>query len=63
MCHHPPPIKTLIDRQRAADKAYDAAMHKIPDKKSSADVGGAMFVLPRASSNRLVGFEGGGETC
>ncbi len=33
----PPPSQEQIDRQRAADKAYDAAMHKIPDKKSSAD--------------------------
>ena len=33
----PPSTQEQIDRQRAADKAYDAAMHKIPDKKSSAD--------------------------
>jgi hypothetical protein len=33
----PPPTQEQIERQKAADKAYDAAMHKIPDKKSSAD--------------------------
>jgi len=33
----PPPTQEQIDRQRAADKAYEAAMHKIPEKKSSTD--------------------------
>jgi hypothetical protein len=33
----PPPTQEQIERQKAADKAYDAAMHKIPDRKSSAD--------------------------
>jgi hypothetical protein len=33
----PPPSQEQIDRQKAADKAYEAAIHKIPDKKSSAD--------------------------
>jgi len=33
----PPPSQEQIERQKAAEKAYDAAMHKIPDKKSSAD--------------------------
>jgi len=26
-----------IERRKAADRAYEAAMHKIPDKKPSAD--------------------------
>jgi hypothetical protein len=33
----PPPTQEQIERQKAADKAYDTAIHKIPDKKSSAD--------------------------
>jgi hypothetical protein len=33
----PPPTQEQIDRQRAADKAYEAAMHEIPEKKSSTD--------------------------
>jgi len=33
----PPPSQEQIERQKAADKAYEAAIHKIPDKKSSAD--------------------------
>lgn len=33
----PPPTQEQIERQKAADKAYEAAMRKLPDKKSSAD--------------------------
>ncbi|MGA8650092.1 MAG: hypothetical protein ACLP19_17810 [Xanthobacteraceae bacterium] len=33
----PPPSQEQIERQKAADKAYDAAIHKIPDKKSPPD--------------------------
>ena len=33
----PPPSKEQIERRKAADKAYDAAIQKIPEKKSSAD--------------------------
>jgi hypothetical protein len=32
-----PPTQEQIERQRATDKAYEAAIHKLPDKKSSAD--------------------------
>jgi len=32
-----PPTKEEIERQKASDRAYDAAMKKIPDKKSSGD--------------------------
>jgi hypothetical protein len=32
-----PPTQEEIDRQKAVDQAYDAAIKKIPDKKSSAD--------------------------
>jgi len=33
----PPPTKEEIEKQKAADRAYNAAMQKIPDKKSSVD--------------------------
>jgi hypothetical protein len=33
----PPPTQEQIERQKAADKAYEAAIRKLPDKKSSAD--------------------------
>ena len=33
----PPPTAGEIERQKASDRAYDAAMKKIPDKKSSGD--------------------------
>jgi hypothetical protein len=33
----PPPSQEQIERQKAADKAYQAAIRKLPDKKSSAD--------------------------
>jgi len=32
-----PPTSEQIEKQKATDKAYDAAMHKIPDKKAPAD--------------------------
>jgi hypothetical protein len=32
-----PPTREEIERQNANDRAYDAAMKKIPDKKSSGD--------------------------
>jgi hypothetical protein len=32
-----PPTQEQIERQRATDKAYEAAIHKLPDKKSSPD--------------------------
>jgi hypothetical protein len=33
----PPPTQEQIERQKAADKAYQAVIRKLPDKKSSAD--------------------------
>jgi hypothetical protein len=33
----PPPTQDQIERQKAVDKAYEAAIRKLPDKKSSAD--------------------------
>jgi hypothetical protein len=33
----PPPTREEIERQNARDRDYDAAMKKIPDKKSSGD--------------------------
>jgi hypothetical protein len=32
-----PPSQEQIERQKAADKAYEAAIRKLPDKKSAAD--------------------------
>jgi hypothetical protein len=32
-----PPSQEQIERQKAADKAYEAAIRKLPDKKSTAD--------------------------
>jgi hypothetical protein len=32
-----PPTQEQVERQRALDRDYEAAMHKLPDKKSSAD--------------------------
>jgi hypothetical protein len=45
-----PPSQEQIDRQKAADKAYEAAIHKLPDKKSSADPWGD--VRPAAKSKQ-----------
>jgi hypothetical protein len=33
----PPPTREDVEKQKANDRAYDAAMKKIPDKKSSGD--------------------------
>jgi hypothetical protein len=33
----PPPTAEQIERQKARDRDYDAAMKKIPDKKASGD--------------------------
>ncbi len=33
----PPPTQEEIEKQKAADRAYNAAIQKIPDKKSSVD--------------------------
>ena len=32
-----PPSSEQIEKQKATDKAYDAAINKIPDKKAPAD--------------------------
>jgi len=48
-----PPTQEEIDRQRATDRAYDAAVKKIPDKKSSADPWGNIRPSsPTASKNK-----------
>jgi hypothetical protein len=42
-----------IDKQKAADRAYEAAVNKIPDKKSSADPWGTIRQpSPTASKNK-----------
>ena len=35
--YKPPPTPEEIEKQKAADKAYDTAVQKIPDKKASSD--------------------------
>jgi hypothetical protein len=40
--YKPPPTQDDIERQKAADKAYDAAVQKIPDKKPPADPWGTI---------------------
>jgi hypothetical protein len=48
-----PPTQEEIARQRATDQAYDAAIKKIPDKKSSADPWGDIRPSsPTASKNK-----------
>jgi len=42
-----------IEKQKAADRAYEAAVNKIPDKKSSADPwGNIRQPSPTASKNK-----------
>jgi hypothetical protein len=48
-----PPTAEEIAKQKASDRAYDAAMKKIPDKKSSADPWGDVRPMtPSAARNR-----------
>jgi len=48
-----PPTQEEIERQKATDQAYDAAVKKIPDKKSSADPWGIVRPsAPTASKNK-----------
>ena len=49
----PPPTQEEIEKQKAADRAYNAAMQKIPDKKSSVDPwGNVRPSSPSASKNK-----------
>jgi len=48
-----PPTQEEIDKQKAADRAYEAAVNKIPDKKSSSDPWGTIRQpSPTASKNK-----------
>jgi hypothetical protein len=48
-----PPTQEQIDRQKATDRAYDAAIQKIPDKKSSTDPWGNIRpTSPAAAKNK-----------
>jgi hypothetical protein len=48
-----PPTQDEIDKQKAADRAYNAAIDKIPDKKSSSDPwGNIRQPSPTASKNK-----------
>jgi hypothetical protein len=48
----PPPTQEQIEKQKAAEKAYDAAMHKIPDKKTPADPWADVRSGPSANKNK-----------
>jgi hypothetical protein len=48
----PPPTQEQIDKQKAAEKAYNAAMHKIPDKKAPADPWADVRSGPTAAKNK-----------
>jgi hypothetical protein len=48
-----PPTQEELDKQKAADQAYEATMHKIPDKKPPADPWGNIRPSsPTASKNK-----------
>jgi len=48
-----PPTQEEIERQKAADQEYNAAIQKIPDKKSNADPWGNIRPgSPTASKNK-----------
>ena len=48
-----PPSAEEIAKRKAADEAYSAAMHKIPDQKSSADPWGNIRpTTPTAPKNK-----------
>jgi hypothetical protein len=46
----PPPSQEDIEKRRAAERDYNAAMQKIPDKKASSDPWGD--VRPTASASK-----------
>jgi hypothetical protein len=49
----PPPTQEEIEKQKAADRAYNTAIQKIPDKKSSIDPWGSVRPSsPSASKNK-----------
>lgn len=48
-----PPTQEQIEKQKAADREYNAAMQKIPDKKAPADPWGNIRPnSPAASKNK-----------
>ena len=49
----PPPTQEEIEKQKAADRAYNTAIQKIPEKKSSVDPWGNIRPSsPSASKNK-----------
>jgi hypothetical protein len=49
----PPPTQEEIEKQKAADRAYNTAIQKVPDKKSSVDPWGSIRPSsPSASKNK-----------
>ena len=47
-----PPSGQDIEKQKATDRDYDAAMKKIPDKKSSGDPWGVIRPSPTAKNKQ-----------
>jgi hypothetical protein len=47
-----PPSQEEIEKQKAAEKAYNAAIHKIPDKKAPADPWASVRSDPTATKNK-----------
>jgi hypothetical protein len=47
-----PPTSQQTEKQKATDKAYDAAIHKIPDKKGSTDPWADVRSGPSATKNK-----------
>jgi hypothetical protein len=47
--YKPPPTQEQTDKQKAADKAYDAAVKKIPEKKASSDPWGTIRSTPTSA--------------
>jgi hypothetical protein len=48
--YKPPPTADELEKQKAAEEAYDKAVQKIPDKKSSADPWGTIRPTTPTSS-------------
>jgi hypothetical protein len=47
-----PPTAEEIEKRKAADRAYNAAMHKIPDKKPAADPWGSIRPSSSTAKNK-----------
>jgi hypothetical protein len=50
-----PPTQEEIERKKANDRAYDAALHKIPDKKTTVDPWGNIRPAAPAAVKKQTG--------